>query len=239
MSSGADGDRRRPRRGGGRSGRAGRRARRGRAGPGRASRSRCTSWTGTCCRCRRRRSRRASASSARGSSAAPRRAACRWTSRRGCPRARSSSRAVAKLSRVGDRVGRAHATRSQLGGMKSSPMPSTTQRAGLDRARRSLISGARIEPAGSASTISACGATRAKKRPRPVSVPPEPTPTTTASSSCVHLLPDLRAGGGLVRQRIGGVGELVDVEGAGHLARRAARPCPGSTRDGPCRRRSA
>jgi hypothetical protein len=53
----------------------------------------------------------------------------------------------------------------------------------------------------------------AKKRPRPVSVPPEPTPTTTASTS-PHLLQDLRAGAGLVRQRVGRVVELVDVERA-------------------------
>jgi hypothetical protein len=43
-------------------------------------------------------------------------------------------------------------------------------------------SGARIEPAGSASTISVCGETRAKKRERPVSVPPVPTPQTIAST---------------------------------------------------------
>jgi hypothetical protein len=56
------------------------------------------------------------------------------------------------------------------------------------------------------------GDTRSKNRFSPVMVPPEPTPQTMAST-VAHLLPDLRRGGGLVRQRIGRVVELVDVEG--------------------------
>ena len=53
----------------------------------------------------------------------------------------------------------------------------------------------------------------------PVSVPPEPTPTTIASTSPLHLAQDFRAGRRLVRARIGGIGELVDEEGAGRAPR--------------------
>ena len=85
--------------------------------------------------------------SARGSSAAPRPAACRWTSRRGMPSALSSSRAVAKLSSSGIEYACATADRSAIDGTKSSPMPSTAHEPGgpclpvrdqvaQDRARR-------------------------------------------------------------------------------------------------------
>ena len=37
----------------------------------------------------------------------------------------------------------------------------------------------------------------------------------------VALLPDLRTGGRLVRQRVGGIGELIDVEAVGYLARQS------------------
>jgi hypothetical protein len=59
-------------------------------------------------------------------------------------------------------------------------MPSISQEP-ASTLRPVSTSGARIEPSGSASTISTPGETRAKKRASPVSVPPEPTPTTTAS----------------------------------------------------------
>ena len=72
--------------------------------------------------------------------------------------------------------------RSHTGGTKSSPMPSTTQVPTSGGALPVLTSGVRIEPAGSASTISVCGETRAKKRDKPVIVPPVPTPHTTAST---------------------------------------------------------
>ena len=55
----------------------------------------------------------------------------------------------------------------------------------------------------------------------------------------VQLLPDLRPGRRLVRQRVGRIGELVDVERAGRLRRDAFPPCPGNIPDAPCRRRSA
>ncbi len=54
-----------------------------------------------------------------------------------------------------------------------------------------------------------------------------------------HLLPEFRAGRGLVRERIGRVVELVREERAGDLGGQGARRGPGSTRDGPCRRPSA
>src|SRR3546814_18416461 len=47
-----------------------------------------------------------------------------------------------------------------------------------------LMYSARIEPLGSASTISVLSDTLAKKRASPVMVPPEPTPQTMASTSC-------------------------------------------------------
>jgi hypothetical protein len=72
--------------------------------------------------------------------------------------------------------------RSQFGGTKSSPIPSTAQEP-ASVIRPVSTSGARIEPAGSASTIAVLGEAFLRKRPTPVSVPPEPTPTTTASTS--------------------------------------------------------
>ena len=101
-----------------------------------------------------------------------------------------------------------------MGGTKSSPMPSTVQLP-ASSILPVLINGASTEPTGSASTISVFGETFAKKRPMPVSVPPEPTPTTTASTSSPSCF---QISGPVVvscASRVGGVGELVDVEGAG------------------------
>ena len=62
-----------------------------------------------------------------------------------------------------------------------------------DRIALSMIEAAerekKIEPAGSASTISVCGDSLAKKRARPVIVPPVPTPHTTASTWCMGRRP--------------------------------------------------
>ena len=95
---------------------------------------------------------------------------------------RKSSRAVARLSWSGIAYAFLTRDRSAIGGMKSSPMPSTTHDPASPIFPVSIY-GVSTEPAGSASTISVRGLMRAKKRLSPVSVPPDPTPQTTASTS--------------------------------------------------------
>ena len=94
----------------------------------------------------------------------------------------SSSRAVAKLSASVMVKASRTSDRSQFGGTKSSPMPSTSHEPAAAVSPVATLC-ARIEPLGSARIMATFGATRSKKRPMPVSVPPEPTPTTTASTS--------------------------------------------------------
>ena len=65
------------------------------------------------------------------------------------------------------------------------------------------------------------GEVRAKNRLMPVSVPPEPTPQTIGVDAALHLLPDFRRGAGLVRKRVGRIGELIDIDGARGLGRDA------------------
>ena len=84
--------------------------------------------------------------------------------------------------------------------------------------------GVRMDPAGSASTISTSGCTRAKNRLKSR----ERAAAADAADHGVHvvagLVPDFGAGAGFVGERIGRVGELVDVEGTGiSCASRAAR----------------
>ena len=86
----------------------------------------------------------------------------------------------------------------------------------------------RIEPAGSARTISVAGERLAKKRLRPVSVPPEPTPQTIASTLPSSWAKISGPVAGLVGERIGRIDELVDVDRARRLRGERARPCPGN-----------
>src|SRR5206468_4518168 len=92
------------------------------------------------------------------------------------PSLRKSSRAVVSASASVTVIASEAKDRSQLGGTKSSPMPSTTQDPGFGMLPV-LISGASTDPCGSARIIFVLGATRFRNRPMPVSVPPEPTPT--------------------------------------------------------------
>ena len=117
---------------------------------------------------------------------------------------------------------RAPSDRSQFGGTKSSPMPSTAQLP-ASVIFPVLISGASTEPTGSARIISVVGDARFMKRPTPVSVPPEPTPTTIGVDVVVHLPQDFRRGRLLVRERIGRILELVDVDRAGGFLRHRLR----------------
>ena len=73
--------------------------------------------------------------------------------------------------------------KSEMSGRKSSPMPSTSQLPDLVLSTPSLMYWVRMEPTGSASTSSTCGAALAKKRDRPVMVPELPQPKTMASMS--------------------------------------------------------
>ncbi|MDT4876726.1 hypothetical protein FQZ97_1121810 [compost metagenome] len=72
--------------------------------------------------------------------------------------------------------------KSEIWGRKSSPMPSTSQLPDLVLSVPSLMYWVRMEPTGSASTISVCGECSAKQRDRPVMVPELPQPNTMASN---------------------------------------------------------
>ena len=80
-----------------------------------------------------------------------------------------------------------------------------------------LIKGASTEPTGSASTISVFGETFAKIAPEAGQRAARADADDDRVDVAVELLPDFRAGRGLMRQRVGRIGELVDVEGAGHV----------------------
>ena len=194
----------------------------GRRGPARSPSNRCRPWRDICCRCRRPASRRAWASSARGNSAARRPATCRTTSPRECP---PSPAARARSPRFRGRRSRRRSVTSDRSAIGRDEILADA----FHRPRSRLRSSCRFAPAARGSSppdrpapSRSCGETRRKKRPMPVSVPPEPTPTTTASTSCSICSQISGPVVVLMRQRIGGIGELVDVERAASPARCAA-----------------
>src|SRR5690606_27158248 len=93
----------------------------------------------------------------------------------------SSSRATENDSASGMLYARFVNEKSQIDGMKSSPMPSTSHEPFCVIVPDAMYS-ARIEPCGSASTSSTWGACFLKYAASPAIVPLDPTPTTTASS---------------------------------------------------------
>src|SRR5579883_2960728 len=120
------------------------------------------------------------------------------------PSRRSNSRAAAKLSRSLTAKARRTKPISQLGGTKSSPMPSTSQ-----------------EPASTFSPVETRGHAREE-----AAEPGQRAARADAADDGVeimaHLLPDLGSGRRLMRQGIGRVGELIDIERP-HLAREPLR----------------
>ena len=150
------------------------------------------------------------------------------------PSLRSSSRAGERLSSSRDRVGLPHAR--QVADRRHEVFADALDQpgAGLRRSCRSRRSPPAPSRPGSASTISTLRRHALEVAAEPGDAcRPSRRRTTTASSSLAHLLPDLRAGGRLVRQRVGRIVELVDVV-ARRSRGRCARPGPGSTPGGPC-----
>ena len=105
-----------------------------------------------------------------------------------------------------------------MGGTKSSPMPSTVQ---LPASVISpvLTSGASTEPIGSASTISVFGEYLREEAPEPGQRAARADADDHRVDVAVELFPEFRPGRRLVRERVGRIGELVDVERAGRLRR--------------------
>ena len=125
-----------------------------------------------------------------------------------------------------------------MGGTKSSPMPSTVQLpasihlAGLDQRRQHRADRIGQHHLGLRRHLREEAAEPGQRAARADA-------DHHRVDVAVELLPDLRPGRRLMRQRVGRIGELVDVERAGRLRGDASRPCPGNIPDGPCRRRSA
>src|SRR3954468_3616555 len=137
------------------------------------------------------------------------------------PSLRRSSRQVRSASLSGTLYAFFTRERSHTGGTKSSPMPSTTQLPTEPGILPVWMSGARIEPSGSASTISVAGETCSKKTREPGDGAASADAADHRVDLLCHLHPDLGSGGFLVGVRIRLIAELVRVEGARGFARDA------------------
>ena len=117
---------------------------------------------------------------------------------------------MVKASRTSDR--------SQFGGTKSSPMPSTSQ----EPAARRFAGRHLMRQDGALGVGEDHGNLRRDPREEAADARQRPAGADTHHDRIdvmIHLLPDLGPGALLMGQRIGGIAELVDVEGAGDLRR--------------------
>ena len=124
------------------------------------------------------------------------------------PSWRVTARAVRNASRSETRTHRSTTAGSNVSGQKSSPMPSV-------EVRPRLVARIDASPRGRRRRPRSSGFCSFRYRPTPVIVPPVPTPMTNTSIRPVGLLPDLRAGGLVVRLGVLLIEVLVGLERPG------------------------